>query len=64
MVYTNNLKIWFLSARKLSGIDDRKRPNVSNMGSVTIVNPRGFGALKNQIFRLFVYIQPVIVLRE
>ena len=39
-------KFGFGAARKLPRIDDRKSVNIRNMNRLTIVDPRGFGALQ------------------
>ena len=43
-------KIGFGLTRKLSRFDDRKSPNIRNMGRLTIAEPRGFFAAEIPIF--------------
>ena len=41
--------------RKLSRFNDRKDPNINNMGVFSIVESRGFGSFQTQFLSLFGY---------
>src|SRR5260221_13617504 len=52
------LKLGFGPTRKLPRIDDRKSLHISNIGRLTLGDPRGFGAVQIPSFRPMGVYQP------
>src|SRR5205085_12403992 len=54
-VYPNNFKSWFFCCAKAPGLKDRKWVHIGILAHFRSIQPRDFGAQKNQLLKLFGY---------